>query len=99
MTDAEKLLWKHLRGKKLDGAYFRRQHQVGKYFADFVCIEHKLIIELDGGQHATQQSYDKTRDNFIKEQGFIVLRFWNNEVMENIEAVAMKILGCIKNPN
>ena len=92
MTDAERKLWKHLRNKQLNGWRFRRQHPIGNYIADFVCIECKLVIEVDGGQHAKQQSYDAKRDEYIKEQGYSVMRFWNNDVMNNIDGIVQMIL-------
>lgn len=96
MTDAERKLWKHLRNKQLNGWRFRRQHPIGNYIADFACIECKLVIELDGGQHATQQSYDAIRDQHIKEQGFTILRFWNHDVMKNIDGVIQTILESLE---
>ncbi|MBI1276130.1 DUF559 domain-containing protein [bacterium] len=83
MTDAEKALWKLLRNKQFDGVKFRRQQPIGKYIADFVCFEAMLVVELDGGQHAIQQDYDKKRTAFLNEQGFAVLRFWNQDVLKN----------------
>jgi very-short-patch-repair endonuclease len=73
------------------GLKFKRQKPVGRYIADFVCIEQRLIIELDGGQHAEQHEYDATRDAWLRSEGFTVLRFWNNEVMQEMEAVLEKI--------
>jgi very-short-patch-repair endonuclease len=86
-TDAEKLLWWHLRSKQINGLKFRRQEPIGQYIADFVCFEARLIIELDGGQHAGQQSQDQERESWFMGQGFRTLRFWNHEVLENIEGV------------
>ena len=96
MTDAEQLVWKFLRGKQL-GAKFRKQHPVGPYIADFACLEQKLIIELDGGQHAEQSNIqnDKTRSEFLEAQGFTVLRFWNHECFENTEAVLQTIYNTL----
>ncbi|MEM9989074.1 MAG: primosomal protein N', partial [Pseudomonadota bacterium] len=90
MTEAEKKLWYHLRNQQM-GVKFRRQYQITPYIIDFVCLEKKLIIELDGGQHDQQKLYDQTRDAFLKQQGFQVLRFWNNEVFENLEGVLSRI--------
>ncbi len=94
MTDAENTLWYYLRDKQLNNLKFRRQEAIGKYIADFVCYEHKLIIELDGGQHNTENviSNDEIRKKFLESSGFTVLRFWNNEIFENIEGVIDKIL-------
>jgi len=92
LTDAEKKLWHHLSHEQLEGMKFRRQHPMGdKYIVDFVCLEIKLVVELDGGQHAEQKSYDDRRTAFLEAEGYRVLRFWNNEVMENIEGVWMRI--------
>ncbi|MEJ0010920.1 MAG: primosomal protein N' [Alphaproteobacteria bacterium] len=97
MTEAEKRLWKILRGKSL-GVAFRKQHPVGPYIADFACLSPKLVVELDGGQHATPEdaAYDKERTGFLESQGFPVVRFWNHEVLENSEGVAMRIAQAIQ---
>ena len=81
MTDAEKLLWYHLRQEKL-GARFRRQHIIGDYIVDFICLKQKLIIEIDGGYHqeTTQQTEDKTRQNWLESMGYKVLRFTNEDI-------------------
>jgi very-short-patch-repair endonuclease len=89
LTEAEKKLWYYLRNKNL-GEKFRRQQPIGPYFPDFVCLKKLLIIELDGGQHYASAD-DKIRDDYFKKEGFTVLRFWNNEVLENIEGVLIKI--------
>ena len=86
-TDAEKLLWKHLRTKQLDGLKFRRQEQIGRFIADFVCYERSLIIEADGGQHAVEKEKDDERTAWLNSQGFTVLRFWNNEILSNPDGV------------
>jgi len=87
MTDAERKLWYFLRGKNLGGYRFRRQQPIGKYIADFVCMEARLIIELDGSQHATRQSHDTKRDAWLEAKGFRILRIWNNEIFDNMEGV------------
>jgi len=92
MTDAERYLWKHLRQRQLAGHRFRRQMPIGSYIVDFVCLERRLIVEIDGGQHQEQQAYDGRRDGWLVEQGFRVLRFWNNEVLSQTEGVLMRIL-------
>lgn len=89
LTEAEKYLWYILRAENL-GDKFRRQALIGEYIVDFVCYEKKVIIEIDGGQHADSRN-DKIRDEWLRMQGFTVLRFWNNEVLENREAVVEKI--------
>lgn len=92
MTDAERRLWQHLRSKQTLGYKFRRQEPIGSYIVDFVCYEKKLIIEVDGGQHLEKQAeYDKARDAWLKEQGFTVLRFWNNHVLGNTDGVLLRI--------
>lgn len=92
MTLAERHLWYFLRKKQLNGIKFRRQQTIGSYIADFVSMEYKLIIELDGGQHAEQIAYDNARTEFLHNQGYHVVRFWNNEVLQNTEAVLEQIL-------
>jgi very-short-patch-repair endonuclease len=91
-TDAERLLWRHLRGKQLAGYKFRRQEPLGDYIVDFVCFSKKIVIEVDGGQHAIEDDNDLKRDNWLQEQGFKVLRFWNTEVLANIEGIIETIL-------
>ena len=88
-TDAERLLWRHLRAKRMDGLKFRRQHPMGKYIVDFVCLEKKIVIELDGGQHTepAAEAYDGLRDNRLEKQGYRVLRFWDNDVLLNIQGI------------
>ena len=86
-TDAERHLWQHLRGRQILNAKFRRQHVIHPYIIDFVCLENKLIIEVDGSQHIEQQNYDEDRTKFLESQGFHVLRFWNNEVLTQIDSV------------
>lgn len=96
-TDAERLLWRKLRGKSL-GAKFRRQAPIGPYIVDFVCFEKKLVIELDGSQHASPQgrAYDATRTQWLESQGFRVLRFWDNQVLTETEGVLERILQELK---
>ena len=96
-TEAERVLWAHLRFWQVDGYKFRRQQPLGKYIVDFVCLEKKAIIELDGGQHAEQSSYDAKRDAWLRDQGFSVLRFWNNDVLQNLSGVKDAILSNIEN--
>jgi len=91
-TDAEALLWFHLRDRRLGDHKFRRQRPVGPYFADFACLEARLIVELDGGQHAEALAYDERRTRFLEAQGYRVLRFWNNEVLKQTDAVRERIL-------
>ena len=94
-TDAEHKLWQYLRGRQLEGCKFRRQHPFGDYILDFVCLDRKLVVELDGGQHAANSTYDGERTSFLEKAGFRVLRFWNNEVFENIEGVVQVIIAAL----
>lgn len=93
-TEAEQKLWEHIRGKKLNGLKFRRQHPLHNYIADFYCHEKKLVIEIDGAVHTTKDNaeYDKGRTYELKELDVTVIRFWNDEVMNDIEAVLKKII-------
>jgi len=93
MTDAERLLWRHLRSSQTGGHKFRRQHPIGSFIIDFICIEKNLIIEVDGGQHALQVYADEERTNYLKGKGFRVLRFWNHEVLQNLESVLNMIFS------
>jgi len=86
-TEAEKLLWKNLRAKQLEGFKFKRQQPIGNYIVDFVCFEKGLVIELDGGQHAVEKEKDITRDHWLNTEGFKVLRFWNTDVLMNTAGV------------
>ena len=95
LTDAERNLWYSLRIEDL-GYKFRRQAQIGKYIVDFVCYPRKLIIEVDGGQHIEQGAEDMVRDTWLQSQGFMVLRFWNNEVLEEKNLVVERIAECLK---
>ena len=90
MTIAERALWKILRRKQLD-CKFRRQQPVGDYIVDFVCFEKKLIVEVDGGQHFGSEK-DVERTNWLENEGFKVVRFWNNEIIRNVEGVYSKIV-------
>ncbi|MEK6777082.1 MAG: DUF559 domain-containing protein [bacterium] len=89
-TDTEQLLWQCLRAKRFEGFKFRRQQPIGKYIVDFVCFEKKIVIELDGGQHAysSERQKDHERDTWFKAQGFKVLWFWDNEVLTNTHSWA-----------
>ncbi len=87
MTDAERTLWRALRRKQLDGHRFRRQHPIGRYIVDFFCPEAKLIVELDGGQHAEQADYDADRTEWLEARGYRVVRYWNPDVLGNLEGV------------
>ena len=91
-TEAEKLLWSHLRRHQMLGFQFRRQEPIGRYIADFVCYKRRLIIELDGGQHQEQTDYDNERSLVLNSHGFRVVRFWNNDVLSNMEGVLAAIV-------
>jgi very-short-patch-repair endonuclease len=90
-TDAERRLWYHLRGHRLQGLRFRRQHPIGGYFADFACLELGLVVELDGGQHDLRREHDVVRSAVMAAHGFEVLRFWNNDVLSNTTGVLVTI--------
>jgi very-short-patch-repair endonuclease len=96
-TDAECLLWWALRDRQCHGHRFRRQHPIGPYIADFVCIEAMLVIEVDGGQHADRDS-DKVRDAYLRGHGWRVLRFWNHEVLGNRDGVLAVIVAELEQP-
>lgn len=90
-TDAERLLWQRLRGRQMSGHRFRRQHPLGRYIVDFACLEAGLIVEVDGGQHLTDEARDQVRTEWLAARGFRVLRFWNHEVLTQIDGVAEAI--------
>jgi very-short-patch-repair endonuclease len=100
-TDTERLIWRHLRAKHFKGLKFRQQQPMGKYIVDFVCFEKKIIIELDGGQHAmlSGKHKDTERDKWFEAQGYKVLRFWDNEVLTNTHEVLEVIrTNCFDHP-
>ena len=90
-TPAEKKLWSHLRGDKLNGVNFRRQHAIGNFIVDFVSIKKKLIIELDGSRHLEQAEYDVERTKYLEAQGYKIVRFWNGQVKKDVEGVVRVI--------
>jgi very-short-patch-repair endonuclease len=98
MTEAEKKLWRNLRGRRFEGAKFRRQYPVTGYILDFYCPERKLAIELDGNEHALQEHavYDRKRDERLEERGIAVLRFASADVMKNMAGVLEKILEVLR---
>jgi len=96
MTDAEKALWKVLRSRQVSGLKFRRQHAFGDYILDFVCLENKVVIEVDGGQHGERTECDEIRTRDLLTAGFRVLRFWNNEVLAEIEGVRERIWRAVQ---
>jgi very-short-patch-repair endonuclease len=95
-TDAERVLWFQLRGRRLQGLKFKRQMPIDRFVVDFCCADVKLIIELDGGQHATRISEDANRTKTLEAMGYLVLRFWNNDVLQNTEGVLEEILGTLQ---
>jgi very-short-patch-repair endonuclease len=96
-TDAEAKLWRALRNRQLGGAKFVRQEPIAGYYADFVCRERGLIVELDGGQHA-DSAHDRRRDAALRQAGFRVVRIWNNEVFGNFDGVLEHILLALADP-
>ncbi|MBI5494740.1 MAG: endonuclease domain-containing protein [Deltaproteobacteria bacterium] len=97
MTDAEKKLWAGLRRRALDGARFRRQFPVGPFIADFACRERWLVVEVDGGQHAEHTAEDAQRTAWLERHGYRVLRFWNHEVLNNLEGVLLVVAEDLRN--
>lgn len=97
MTDAEQLLWRHLRAHRLAGTKFKRQQPIGPYVVDFVHFGARLIIEADGGQH-NESVRDQTRDAWLKAQGFQIMRFWNNDILLNTNAVLEMIWAAVVSP-
>ena len=95
-TDAEHTLWFQLRGRRLNGLKFKRQVPIDRYIADFCCSDARLIIELDGGQHATRTTEDANRTKILEAMGYLVLRFWNNDVLQNLEGVLEEILKTLE---
>jgi very-short-patch-repair endonuclease len=98
LTPAERKLWAVIRNDKL-GVTFRRQHAIGNYIPDFVCIEKKLILELDGSQHLDQVEYDTERTKYFETLGYKVIRFWNNQIMKDINGVIKVIQFALENEN
>ncbi|WP_349255941.1 endonuclease domain-containing protein [Candidatus Binatus sp.] len=95
-TEAEQKLWSRLRRHQMKGLQFRRQLPIGRLFADFVCLETKLIIEVDGSQHADQTDRDESRSEFLRGAGYKVLRFWNYEVIGEIDQVVQRIADALE---
>jgi len=95
-TDAEHWLWQRLRDRRLLGVKFRRQVPIGHYIVDFVCKERRLVVEIDGSQHQGQQGYDEHRTAFLEQQGYRVVRYWNNEVLAQGEAVLEDLIRVLE---
>ncbi|MCU0706012.1 MAG: DUF559 domain-containing protein [Fimbriiglobus sp.] len=96
MTDVERFVWSKLRRGQIGGYKFRRQHPSGPFVVDFVCLECRLAIELDGGQHAEQAEYDAARSRWLQQHGYTVLRYWNHEVMEDWETIERQIWDALQ---
>jgi very-short-patch-repair endonuclease len=95
-TPAEIRLWSHLRMKNVDGARFRRQYPIEGFIVDFCCLKDHLIVEVDGSQHAESVTYDDERTRLLERQGFRVLRFWNGDVMQNVDAMVEVIFEALR---
>ena len=95
-TEWEHSLWTRLRRRQLNGFKFRRQHPIGPFFADFFCPEAKLVIEIDGSQHADELAGDKSRTESLRDAGYDVLRFWNNEISSEIDIVVQRIADALE---
>jgi very-short-patch-repair endonuclease len=98
MTDAEQRLWYHLRAHRFGGFKIKRQVPIGPYVVDFICFEHKLIIEVDGGQHAESET-DRRRDEWLRNEGYRVIRFWNDDVLKQTDAVLGEIAAALAYAN
>jgi very-short-patch-repair endonuclease len=98
LTDAERKLWSALRNRQVEGAKFRRQQPIGPFIADFVCQEHRLIVEADGGQHSGSIADDR-RTGFLEGKGYRVLRFWNNDILSNFDGVVQVIAAALSTPH
>src|SRR6266550_3664766 len=95
MTEAERRVWQILRSHQMHGYKFRRQVPIGRYIADFVCHEARLIVEIDGGQHDRSSPREAERSEFLQNEGYRILRFWNNEVLANLDGVHQTIAGAL----
>ena len=98
-TDAERKLWRLLHSRRLAAAKFRRNHPIGQFFADFCCLKARVVIEVDGGQHADpgQAAYDRRRSAYLESQGFRVMRFWNEAILKESERVLEQIYEALAN--
>ena len=98
-TDAEKFLWKHLRNRQLKGLKFRRQYPISNYILDFYCVDTQTAIELDGGHHLKRKYYDSLRTQKLNELGIVIIRFWDNDVLQNIKLVLEDIIAKTRRPH
>jgi very-short-patch-repair endonuclease len=96
MTEAERKLWRGLRMRQMHGHKFRRQFPIGNFIVDFVCLDARLIVEVDGGQHADETYGDAQRDEWLKAQNFRVLRYWNNQVLNELDGVLEDIARALE---
>jgi adenine-specific DNA-methyltransferase len=97
-TDAERLLWNRIRDRRLNGVKFRRQHSIAGYIVDFCCVQARLVVELDGGQHAERTLNDRERTTVLEAEGYRVIRFWNHEVLTVIDVVLTAIMEAVPSP-
>ena len=95
-TDAERHLWQALRNRRLEGFRFRRQHRIGPYYADFACTEASVVVELDGSQHLQQHEHDALRTACLQQRGYRVLRFWNDDVLRDLNGVCDTIIAYVR---
>lgn len=95
-TNAERRLWQKLKRRQIAGVKFRRQQPINPYVVDFVCLERRVIVEVDGGQHSEQLHHDDQRSQWLEARGYRVLRFWNNDVLANTEVVAQAVFGAVE---
>lgn len=98
-TDAEHALWQRVRDRRLLGRKFRRQHRIGRFVADFACLEARLIVEVDGSQHLDRAAYDDARTRWLETQGFRVIRFWNDDVLFRMDDVLSAIARALAAPH
>ncbi len=98
-TDAERTLWRRLRARQLSGVKFRRQYVIDRFIVDFCCPEHKLVVELDGGQHAMSAKADGRRTALLAQRGYRVLRFWDHDVLTNRDAILQQIMAALIDPH
>ncbi len=98
LTDCETILWRHLRFRQIGGHKFRRQRPIGPYIVDFICLERRVVVEVDGGQHDENRLTDATRDTWLRSEGYEVLRFWNNEILTELDGVKEKIFQALTRP-
>jgi very-short-patch-repair endonuclease len=99
LTDVENKLWSRLRGRQLSGVKFRRQQPIGPFIVDFCCVERRLVVELDGGQHAERNTADERRTRLVERFGYRVLRFWDNELLSNLDGVLERINEALESPH